>query len=350
MSLPAISPGKITLPAELLLQTTSKRAQSLPSLPSIDNYWNPGPATVRELCKLQLLHGVSLSGGILSRCLGRLAKNTVGILTYHRIAPRIRGVESPTINVTPDSFRRQLTGLQRLGFQFASLRAVLDVLKTGAAVRERTVVLTFDDIYDNVFLNAFPVLQELKIPFTAFISTAFVDSKDPFLFDPWAMSFRHRIPTQTWLPVSSDHLKAMLDSGLAALGAHTHTHQDFRERPEDFGADLAEGIDQLHRMFDTVNPPFAFPFGIPRMGFCDSSLMDVVCSSALSCGLTTGAHTNHQRSSAYGWGRFHVFEHDTPLSLAGKLDGWYEWLPRLKNRFASNRSGNSRQELPHERV
>lgn len=315
--------------------TTSNPTVPNPALPPIESYWRPQEETARERIKLQLLHQVSQFAGLLRPVIGRLAKSSVGILTYHRIAPHYDGVPFPTINVTPETFRRQLVGLKQAGFRFASLSSVLDACSANGAIElpERTVVVTFDDIYDNVFQNAWPVLQELEIPVTFFVSTAFIDSTEPFLFDPWAKQHRYRyqVPQDAWLPITETHLRTMLDSGMAELGAHTDTHQDFRNRPQAFAADLAISLQKLKQRFGAKDLSFAFPYGIPRMGFTSEALMDVTKGLGLRCGLSTGSHTNQTSSSPFGWGRFHVFEHDTPRSLAAKLDGWYEWLPKIKN-------------------
>lgn len=303
-------------------------------LPSVDCYWNPGEQTTREHLKLMMLHQAAGFGGLVGRVVGRLARESVGILTYHRIARTCPGVPAPTINVTPETFRRQLTELKNAGFHFASLSSVLDACQRpelANALPERTVVVTFDDIYDNVFQNAWPVLSELEIPATFFISTAFIDSDEPFLFDPWARQYRDQILPESWKPITDAHLRSMLDTGDAELGAHTHTHQDFRGRAKEFAADVECGLQELQQRYGRQPLPFAFPYGSPRMGFCSEPLMDAVKQLGLRCGLTTGSHANGIDSSAFGWGRFHVFEHDTPHSLAAKLDGWYEWLPKMKN-------------------
>ena len=318
-----------------MVVATEPSAQS--SATEEERFWNPGPESFGERFKLRALHRTTQASGMAGRLFGRLATQSVGILTYHRIAARCAGVPAPTINVTPDTFRQQLVGLQRRGFRFASLGSVLSARTAAAKLRERTVVLTFDDIYDNVFLNALPVLQELRIPATVFISTAFIDSADPFPFDPWAQKYQSQVPVTAWQPITDEHLRGMLSCGLIELGAHTHTHQDFRNDASGFAVDVATGIEILQSEYAVRSMAFAFPYGSPRLGFCDQSLMSVVQDLDLRCGLTTGPHTNPGKSSPFGWGRFHVFEHDSAATLAAKLDGWYEWLPRLKNRFVGKK-------------
>ena len=90
-------------------------------------------------------------------------------------------------------------------------------------------------------------------------------------------------------------------------------------------------MNALQDRCDVDELPFAFPYGCPRQGFCSSPLMDAVIDNGLRCGLTTASQTNKIDTSPFGWGRFHVFEHDTPNSLAARLDGWYEWLPKTKD-------------------
>src|SRR4051812_10702021 len=90
------------------------------------------------------------AGVLLNRMLGSRAGNRFGMLVYHRVSPRFPGLPEPTINVTPRRFREQLAGLQRLGFQFCSLREVLDAHRQGRPLAPRTVVVTFDDGHGSV--------------------------------------------------------------------------------------------------------------------------------------------------------------------------------------------------------
>ena len=39
-------------------------------------------------------------------------------------------------------------------------------------------LLTFDDIYESVYLNAYPILKKYSIPFSVFVCTEFIDKKE----------------------------------------------------------------------------------------------------------------------------------------------------------------------------
>lgn len=304
-------------------------------LPPVDDYWNPGEPSTKQKARLEILHQVSKFGGMLRNLMGTRISNSIGILTYHRISPVFPGVTEPTINVTPIRFRRQIVGLLDRGFRFISMKEALDAQAEGREFLESTVVLTFDDIYDNVFEHAFPILQELGIPATCFVATGFVNKDEPFLFDPWARANREAVPRSSWQPVTWRHLELMVESGLVEIGAHSHTHRDFRLSPDGFADDVMEGVRLLEERFGTEPSAFAFPYGAPQLGFCRPEWQTELYRLGFRCGLTTASQTNRLNTSPFGWGRFHVFDHDTPGSLAAKLDGWYEWLPNLRRRLLS---------------
>jgi hypothetical protein len=44
----------------------------------------------------------------------------------------------------------------------------------------------------------------------------------------------------------------------------------------------------------------------------------------------------------FGWGRISVFDWDTSFTLAGKLNGWYDWAPRMKHRLRGMLRGAAR--------
>jgi peptidoglycan/xylan/chitin deacetylase (PgdA/CDA1 family) len=295
------------------------------------DFWIPAAATGVERLKLRLLHHYAELMHYAGQLTCDRPRDTCAILTYHRIALESADCETPTINVTPHNFRRQLIGLIRKGFRFVSLSELLAAREQPSETNERRVAVTFDDIFDNVYQNAWPVLQELNIPATVFISTAFVDSIAPFPFDRWGRNNVGLAPESAWRPIQQVHLEAMLADPLITLGAHTHSHRDFRHRPMDFATDLQTNVERLSRHFGIHELPFAFPYGVPQLDFCHAGLMRSVQDSGLTCALTTGPHTNRVSNTPYGWGRFHVFDHDSPQSLSAKLNGWYEWLPRLRN-------------------
>jgi len=269
----------------------------------------------------------------LHRMLDDREADACGILAFHRVAPRRARLPKPSHNVTPERLREQIEGLLARGFVVASLDEVLSAHRRGVRPASKTVVLTFDDAYESVFEGAWPVLRELRLPATVFISTAFLDSLSPFPFDRWGLTHRAVTPPTHYRPLTTAQCREMQSSQLVSLGAHTHTHQDFRGRPEAFHADLAESISRLQSAFACRTVPFAFPFG--RV---DDEMVEVARATGVTCALTTRALPVQSGADPFGWGRFNVYQSDTAETLEAKFHGWYGWIPALGDRIGALRS------------
>ncbi|HRX81123.1 MAG TPA: polysaccharide deacetylase family protein [Pirellulaceae bacterium] len=280
---------------------------------------------------------IKLSSGQASAWLHRFAprspRETVGILLYHRISPIIQDVREPDINVTPATFRSQLEGLRESGHEFCKLQDILDCVTAGNPIPEQTTIVTFDDGFENVYLNAWPVLQELKIPSTIFLNTAYLGSNDPFPFDPWGTEFRDCVPLHSYRPLSHEQCREMLSTGLVELGAHTHTHDDFRGQPERFANDLQENLRLLRESFAIDRVTFAFPYGRIAEGYAGGELTEAARRVGVRCALTTECDRNLASGDSFSWGRCNVYEWDTPTTLQAKLAGWYSWAPKLQDLF-----------------
>jgi peptidoglycan/xylan/chitin deacetylase (PgdA/CDA1 family) len=126
----------------------------------------------------------------------------------------------------------------------------------------------------------------------------------------------------------------MAASRLVELGAHTHTHGDFRGQVDRFGADLEECVRSLTLRFGGGPYSFAFPFGRRHLGFVDDAMIERARAIGVTCALTTEAAPVDWASDPFGWGRFNVYEWDTAATIRAKIDGWYGWAPTLQERLA----------------
>lgn len=270
---------------------------------------------------------------------GSRSTESIGILMYHRVTDHCPGVCEPTYNVTPERFRRQLEELLARGYRAWPLRGVLEYGRRGLPIPERTFVVTFDDGYENVYRNAWPVLRELDVPATVFLATAFLDSETPFPFDDWPAKGSGRVTDAAWRPLRTAQCVDMAASGLVDLGAHTHTHADFRMHPRELEADLSRCIAVIRERFGLTDATFAFPYGVRRMGFVDPALVAAAKRVGVLCGLTADADLVHPKGDPFEWGRFEVTNADSGATIAAWLGGWHNlprqlqgWLQRLKPR------------------
>ena len=270
---------------------------------------------------------VARTGCVLDWLFGRMPGSGVGILMYHRVVDHVPGMDPPTWNITPAKFEAQLAGLLERGFEPWPLRRLLAFHESNRNVPPNVFVVTFDDGHESVYLNAWPVLRSLGVPATVFLATAFLDSQSAFPFDDWSGAGSDQVPIEHWRPMSSAQCTEMARDGLIELGAHTHTHQDFFARLQDFRQDLSINVNLLQSVYQTGQPALAFPFGRVNKG-----MLEMARSLGVTCAMTTTATPIDPKTPPLGWGRFDVEAWDTAATLAAKLDGWYSWAVRLRKR------------------
>lgn len=296
--------------------------------------WAPEKPRLRKGLEELLMRAAGRGAAGLNALLGSRAGGALGILTYHRTAEAVPGIPRPLHNVAPSVFRRQLAGLLDRGFRVWPLAKALDHLSRGVTIPRQTIVITFDDGFASVYHHAWPVLRELGLPATVFLCTAYLDSAAPFPFDAWGMEFRDSAPVDAYRPLTLEECRRMGQDGLIEFGAHTHTHRDLRNQPEEFQHDLQTSVNIVRELFDLDRVTFAFPYGSLFDGFAGGRLAAAARGAGVVCALTTEPALVTAECDPFHWGRFNVFAWDTAATLAGKLEGWYSWAPRLRKQCA----------------
>jgi peptidoglycan/xylan/chitin deacetylase (PgdA/CDA1 family) len=113
-------------------------------------------------------------------------QNDLRILAYHRVMPlpdpQTFDFDLELISTSPQRFREQMQLLKKQ-FRPTRLTDVVVALDAGESLPPDTVVVTFDDGYDDNYRVAYPILRELGVPATFFVSTGHIDSGRPFAYD-----------------------------------------------------------------------------------------------------------------------------------------------------------------------
>jgi len=257
---------------------------------------------------------------------GPLEERAFGILMYHRVASPQPNWPKPTWNVPPWRFEKQLQGLLSRGWRAWPLSQVIECLHRDLPIPRKTFVVTFDDGYVNVLTQALPILTRLAIPATVFLATAYIDSNQPFPSDDWSVAGQPGVPSEAWRPLTVEECRRLAGNGLIELGAHTHTHADFRGRPDQFTEDLTQNVTILREVFEVERPVFALPYGTKSDGFASEEFGRAARDVGVACCLTTEATIVRPGDSPFDWGRFAAEEYDTARTLAARLGGWQEAL------------------------
>lgn len=255
---------------------------------------------------------------------GDRREDAFGILMYHRVAERTGGVSSPTANVTPRRFREQLRGLLDRGFEAWSLSRILSTRSASLSVPANVFAVTFDDGYQNNLVHALPILEELGVPATVYVATAFLDSNRPFPFDNWDGCRMAGVPAASWKPLTMAECRQLAIHPLIELGAHTHSHGAFVDDAQALVEDLAINLRVLREEFGVERPTFAYPYGAIR-----SEMVEAVRRLEIASAVTTRAERIRPNADQFTWGRFTADQRDTAATLAAKLAGWYESIASM---------------------
>ena len=175
---------------------------------------------------------------------GRGAAEGATLLIYHRVG----GGTRDELDVPVEDFAGQLRILD--SHDVVSLDEALDRLDRGDA--SPGVVLTFDDGFEDVYENAWPLLRERRLPFTVYLASAYMGEAMV-----WEGATAQGVPGRG---MSWPQLGELLDSGLCTVGNHTHLHV----RPEQLSVEELDRCTEEVRHHLGVTPRhFTYPWGIP---------------------------------------------------------------------------------------
>lgn len=167
----------------------------------------------------------------------------VPIFIYHSVRPH-RPNETPLVQhyaIGPSSLEKQLRYLRDSGYTVISLNYLADALRESISLPPKSVVLTFDDGWQNQYLNAFPLLKKYNDTATFFI---FTDAIDHEYF------------------LTSNQIKEMDNAGMT-IGGHTRTHPYLPSITDeaDLENEIINGKKITENKLEHPIQIFAYPFG-----------------------------------------------------------------------------------------
>jgi peptidoglycan/xylan/chitin deacetylase (PgdA/CDA1 family) len=172
------------------------------------------------------------------------------VLIYHRVGANMeQEMDLPT-----SRFAAQMAHLKEHR-EVVKLSQGLERLASGVPWQRDAVAVTFDDGYADVAVNAFPILEQLGIPATIFLPTAFMEGEIEAPIRAGAATRGRRPEAMTWADV-----ERMRTSGLIDIGSHSHTHRDFNNLTAKQASEECErSRDIIAQRTGTSPEVFAYP-------------------------------------------------------------------------------------------
>ena len=248
----------------------------------------------------------------------------IPILTYHSIDK-----SGSVISTAPDVFRQQMEFLNTAGYRAITLSDLISAFNENKDVSPETVVLTFDDGFQNFYTTAFPVLDEFGFKATVFLVTDYCGK-----FNDWSGN-PPELPRSAML--SWEQVGELSRHGIE-IGVHTRTHPDLTRLSEkDAIAEMAESKSTLEDMLGREAMTFAYPYGKHN-----SQVRQIAESSfAAACSTNLGKVTSGsdffllERIDTYYLLNLRMFE-----TLSQRSFDRYLQIRQAMRRFKSLVSGN----------
>ena len=227
----------------------------------------------------------------------------IPILGYHRVG-ETKGDHVPT--VSSQTFERQLTALSRWHFRVLSLEALVEYLDRQHPVPRRSVVITFDDGYEETCTVAGPLLKHFGFPATAFVT-------------PSEVGLRGFVTWEQVVQMSRDGM---------TIGSHTMHHSYLPLVSEDrLSEELVESKRVLEERVGRTVQFISYPVG----GFT-AQAQAIIKQAGYQAACTTNRAVSRWRMDRYALRRIKVTERDRhPLLFCAKVSGYYDLFRRLRD-------------------
>jgi peptidoglycan/xylan/chitin deacetylase (PgdA/CDA1 family) len=162
----------------------------------------------------------------------------VVVLEYHAI-----GDFDDPLFLSAKDFEGEVRWLLQNHVEIVRTSDLLAFLDGEIELPRRVAVITLDDAHKSARRVVLPMLQRLGVPFTLALNTAAIEE--------------HGVGAMDW-----DDVKAVVDSGLAELASHGHSHAFMARLTDDKNAKELELSRDLIEAHTGVRPAtFVFPFG-----------------------------------------------------------------------------------------
>jgi peptidoglycan/xylan/chitin deacetylase (PgdA/CDA1 family) len=185
---------------------------------------------------------------ILERLARMLCRRRSVILCYHGVGTTNIRIDPGFLRVRPDAFRSQLELLLQAGFEFITVSELSD-RASGGVPPPGLAALSFDDGMDDNHAVVLPILTELDLPATVYVTTSLIGRPNPWL----AADAGARMMNEA-------ELRELAAAGFE-IGAHSVTHPDLSQL--DYVTclrEMTESREILEQLIDAPVRTFAYPY------------------------------------------------------------------------------------------
>lgn len=160
------------------------------------------------------------------------------VMMYHRFGEHAL----PSTNIKIDQFEAHLEELATGKYVVRPVTDIVDALRAGQSLPDRTIGLSVDDAFISVYREAWPRFRKAGLPFTLFVATDAID--------------RGGKNYMNW-----DQVREMVRAGVT-IGAHSASHPHLPLLGKDsLKEELAQSNARFKKELGFIPRLFAYPYG-----------------------------------------------------------------------------------------
>lgn len=167
----------------------------------------------------------------------------VPILIYHYVeyVTDERDTIRQSLDIAPHIFEEQIRTLKKAGYAFITPQDINEFLENKSDLPKKSVILSFDDGYEDFYTDVFPILKRENVRGVAYIVSEFLNKPNY---------------------MTGKQLAEVIESGLAEIGCHTANHLNLKHADiKTLEQEIGGCASSLNKDFGIKTVSFAYPFG-----------------------------------------------------------------------------------------
>ena len=239
------------------------------------------------------------------RALPFTAADGLPILLYHKVAHYRPGAPAKSHYISPALFRAHMSFLARGAYRTVGVGDIVRYLRGEGVGVERPIAITFDDGYDCVYANAFPVLQEFGFRAIILVLAGYVGG-----VNDWE-------PQRTTVVepmLQAEHIAEMARGGME-FGSHGMRHHHLTKlADDDLRAEMTDSKKMLEDLSGREVRCIAYPYGDHN-----ERVRAAAAEAGYVAGCTTARGVNRPGDQVLALKRINVRRHNYLPLFARKL-------------------------------
>ena len=183
-------------------------------------------------------------------------KMKIPIICYHKVGLAEKGDSGQALFIKPFQFKLQMFIIKLLGYKTINIDELLKYLKGEQISAKKPIFITFDDGYENNYINAYPILKKMNLTVTICMCTGYIDKKGAIFENE--KYIKGKIPGSY---LTEEEIIEMSQNGISFC-SHGVNHFYMDElKGMSLENEITESKEKLGKLLDKEIIFFSYPYG-----------------------------------------------------------------------------------------